>query len=236
MREGSTPLPSQSGRKRPDVRTFSASRRAASTRQISRLLVVQSLSLPVTPISDQLSNLPRLSRSSLADGLHLRWLIRSSCGLQQRMLSHASTQQKHMISRHGLLCFEQHQAAPGKPRYHEDEYKQGCAEALKTIEVDLMKPTLRSESIDLTDTMQEAGEGLGYQIEMEETRQAGQSSQSDITPARLVDSLKGDISVYELIVDEYAKTQQVSLENDNRSVLPPFNDSACMLPELHTFQ
>ncbi|DBA68939.1 TPA: hypothetical protein ACH3X2_013254 [Trebouxia sp. C0005] len=30
-------------------------------------------------------------------------------------LSHASTQQKHMISRHGLLCFEQHQAAPGKP-------------------------------------------------------------------------------------------------------------------------
>ncbi|DBA68935.1 TPA: hypothetical protein ACH3X2_013252 [Trebouxia sp. C0005] len=54
MREGSTPLPSQSGRKRPDVRTFSASRRAASTRQISRLLVVQSLSLPVTPISDQL--------------------------------------------------------------------------------------------------------------------------------------------------------------------------------------
>ncbi|DBA88581.1 TPA: hypothetical protein ACH3X2_005046 [Trebouxia sp. C0005] len=132
--------------------------------------------------------------------------------------------------------------------------------------------------------MQEAGEGLGYQIEYSQSRllviprvhlqlPCGSRRQPDISgwkkPVKLdnqaslishrpdwvceilsretkqqdspggdkfidyetscipfywiVDSLKGDISVYELIVDEYAKTQQVSLENDNRSVLPPFN-------------
>ncbi|DBA68940.1 TPA: hypothetical protein ACH3X2_013255 [Trebouxia sp. C0005] len=113
-----------------------------------------------------------------------------------------------------------------------------------------MKPTLRSESIDLTDTMQEAGEGWKKPVKLDnqaslishrpdwvceilsrETKQQDSPGgdkfidyeTSCIPFYWIVDSLKGDISVYELIVDEYAKTQQVSLENDNRSVLPPFN-------------
>ncbi|KAL0043447.1 hypothetical protein WJX79_004917 [Trebouxia sp. C0005] len=51
----------------------------------------------------------------LITGLHPRWMTRSSCGLQRRMLSSASTHQKHIISRHGTHCFEHHKAAPHKP-------------------------------------------------------------------------------------------------------------------------
>lgn len=57
--------------------------------------------------------------------------------------------------------------------YEGKEYTQVCAEALKTIEGDLMRPKLRSESMDLVGIVQEVGEfkgsnafeGLGYQVE-----------------------------------------------------------------------
>ncbi|KAL0045747.1 hypothetical protein WJX82_003369 [Trebouxia sp. C0006] len=42
-------------------------------------------------------------------------MTRSSCGLQQKMLSSCCTKQKHAISRHGVLCFEHYKAAPHKP-------------------------------------------------------------------------------------------------------------------------
>ncbi|KAL0043305.1 hypothetical protein WJX79_001065 [Trebouxia sp. C0005] len=42
-------------------------------------------------------------------------MTRTSFGLQQRMLSSICSQQKRIISRHGILCLEQHKAGPDKP-------------------------------------------------------------------------------------------------------------------------
>lgn len=69
-----------------------------------------------------------------------------------------------------LLCHSLNSGFVDYSDYHGDEYKQVCAEALKTIEDDLMKRTFRSESIDLISVTQEVGEGLGYQVEYSQSR------------------------------------------------------------------